>query len=483
MSHSLDPQDWNAFRALGHRMLDDMIASMSSIADGPVWTPTTPEAVAALSRPMPVPGEPLEAVYADFLRHVLPFPTGNGHPRFFGWVMGNGTPDGMLADMLASAMNPHVGGYDQSAALVERQTLSWLRQIMGYPETAGGLLVSGGTMANLIGVMVARNQADARIRGEGVAATPGLKIYGSTQTHSWVEKSADILGLGRNAVRRLDSDADGKLNLDALRLAVRRDREAGCLPFCVVGNAGTVDGGVVDDLDALADYCAAEGLWFHIDGAFGAMLAFSGRHRGLLQGMERSDSLAFDLHKWGYLQYELGCVLVRDREKQRAAFETGASYLEPLGRGIQPDVLEFSAMGPQLSRGFRALRVWMGLRHHGVHKMGQLIDRNIAQAQRLVQLVDDHPQLERLGPAPLNVVCFRFRPAQTSDEAELKAINREILLRIQESGEAVPSSTVREGRFALRVAITNHRTQDEDIDRLVAAVLAQGHALVSTPGI
>ncbi len=479
MSPSLDPQNWDEFRSLGHRMLDDMVDAMSTIADGPVWTPPTAEAREALSRATPLQGEPLQTVYDDFVRHVLPYPTGNAHPRFFGWVMGNGTPDGMLAEMLAAAMNPHVGGYNQSAALVERQALSWLREIMGYPQDASGLMVSGGTMANLIGVMVARNQADSRIRESGLCAAPRLTIYGSDQTHSWVEKSADILGLGRGAVRRLASDEDGKLDLDALRLAVEQDRQNGCLPFCVVGNAGTVDGGVVDDLDALADYCAEQQLWFHVDGAFGALLAFSEQHRGRLEGMQRSDSLAFDLHKWGYLQYELGCVLVRDGKQQRATFATEASYLEPLGRGIQPDALEYSALGPQLSRGFRALRVWMGLRHHGVHKIGQIIDRNVAQAQRLADQVDHHPLLERLGPAPLNVVCFRFRPADTTIEADLKAINREILLRIQESGEAIPSSTVRNGRFALRVAITNHRTQDQDIDQLVAAVLRHGQALTT----
>jgi len=474
LKETLDPTDWEDFRALGRRMLDDLIEHMAGLREGPVWQPTSAQAKAALSRPVPWDPTPLASVYQDFLTHVLPFPTGNAHPRFFGWVMGNGTAEGMLADLLASGMNPHVGGYDQSATLVERQVLAWLREIMGYPADSGALLVSGGTMANLIGVMVARNSANPQIRDEGVLGGRRLRVYGSVETHSWIEKSADLLGLGRSAMRRVAVDERGRIDLRALASAVAADRAAGEQPLCVIGNAGTVDGGVIDDLWALADFCADQGLWFHVDGAFGAVLTFSRIHRERLRGLERSDSMAFDLHKWGYLQYELGCVLVRDQNKQRATFVTDASYLEPLGRGIQPDALEFSALGPQLSRGFRALRVWIALRHHGIDKIGRVIDGNVEQAQRLVERIVADPRLELLGPAPLNVVCFRYRPPACSDERRLKAINREILLQLQESGEAVPSSTQREGRFALRVAITNHRTRLSDIDRLADAVLKLG---------
>ncbi|MEM6456858.1 MAG: pyridoxal-dependent decarboxylase, partial [Acidobacteriota bacterium] len=381
------------------------------------------------------------------------------------------------AGLLAAGMNTHAGGYDQSATLVERQVLDWLKTLMGYPSEAGGLLVSGGTMANLIGVMVARNALDARVRGAGVAAVGPLGLYGSVDTHSWAEKSADILGLGRDSVRRVAADADGRVEIDALRAAIADDRARGVTPLCVMGNAGTVDGGAVDDLDALADLCQEENLWFHVDGAFGALLAATQRHRHHVRGMERADSLAFDLHKWGYIQYEVGCVLVRDADRQRAAFDTTAAYLAPAGRGIQPEALEFSAMGPQLSRGFRALKVWVSLRHHGIDKIGRVIENNVAQAQRLVARIDEDASLERLGPAPFNVVCFRYRPADVEDAARLDRWNQEILLRIQESGLAVPSSTVREGKFALRVAITNHRTTLADIDLLVDAVLEHGRSV------
>ncbi|MEM9305078.1 MAG: pyridoxal-dependent decarboxylase [Pseudomonadota bacterium] len=479
MTDTLDPSDWAAFRAVCHEAIDDMVDHMAGIGDGPAWQTVPQAARDALAAPLPTDPAPLAAVYGDFREHVLPYPLGNAHPRFWGWVMGNGTAEGMLADMLAAGMNPHVGGYDQAATLIERQVLGWLREVMGYPDDGGALLVSGGTMANLIGVLVARNAHDSTVRQDGVDPGQGrLTLYGSSDTHSWVEKSADIIGLGRSAFRRVACLEDGTLDLEALAQAVAADRAAGHRPLCVIGNAGTVDGGAVDDLDAIADFCEAEQLWFHVDGAFGALLALAPAYRDRLRGMERSDSLAFDLHKWGYVQYELGCVLVRDAQLQRQAFETNAAYLAPAGRGIQPDALEFSAMGPQLSRGFRALKVWMTLQTHGTSKLGRMIERNVAQAQRLVERIAAEPQLELLGPAPLNVVCFRYRP-QGVDAAPLDRINKEVLLRIQESGLAVPSSTIREGHFALRIAITNHRTVEADIDLLADAVLSHGAAIAT----
>lgn len=475
---TLDPADWSSFRDSAHAMLDDMIDHLAGLNDQPVWQAPSTAARQALTTPLPKSPTALDAVYQDFREHVLPFATGNAHARFFGWVMGNGTADGMMAEMLAAAMNAHLGGYDQGPTLVERQVLLWLTQIMAYPESAGGLLVSGGTMANLIGLMVARNQYDTTIGRAGVAGAGRLTVYASTETHSWVEKAADILGLGRDSVRRVACDSAGRLDVKSLRDAVAADRENGFHPFCVVGTAGTVDRGVVDDLEELADFCGDESLWFHVDGAFGALLALAPGYRHRLKGMERSDSLAFDLHKWGYLQYEVGCVLVRDAQLQRQAFETAAAYLAPAGRGIQPESLEFAAMGTQLSRGFRALKVWMGLRHHGTNKIGRLIEQNIRQAQYLLERIQQHPQLEQLGPAPLNIVCFRYRPTENLSDTELDALNLEILLNIQESGEAVLSSTVRDGCFALRVNITNHRTRMSDIDRLISTVESSGNGLL-----
>lgn len=480
---SLDPDDWSAFSRLAHSALDAALDHMRSAVQGAPWRPLTDAARSDIEGPVPrAPGD-LAEILARVERSVLPFPTGNAHPRFWGWVMGNGTPESVIAELLASAMNPHLGGYDQSASAIERQVIAWLVELMGYPATASGLLVSGGTMANLIGLAVARREkAGFDVRGPGLAGGPRLTAYGSVESHSWAEKCCDVLGLGRDAFRRVAADREGRVLPEAIRRAVREDRDRGERPICVVGNAGTVDTGAIDDLEALADLCHEEDLWLHVDGAFGALVALAPALKGRLRGMERSDSLAFDLHKWGYLPYEAGCVLVRDREAHRDTFRTSAGYLESPGRGLQPAALEFAELGVQLSRGFRALKVWISLQTHGVEKIGRVIEQNVDQARHLAQRVEAEPRLELLAPVTLNVVCFRYlgvaeEGAPSLEGDALDAINREILLEIQERGIAIPSSTRRGGRFALRVAITNHRTRKADLDALVDAVLELGEEI------
>ncbi|MEM9290314.1 MAG: pyridoxal-dependent decarboxylase [Acidobacteriota bacterium] len=474
---TLDPDDWQAFSIQAHRALDAALEHIKAAGREQPWRPLPDEARAEINRPLPRDPSPFDEVLDRTLSSILPYPTGNAHARFWGWVMGNGTPDAMVADMLASAMNPHLAGYDQSASAVELRVIDWMKEIMRFPSEASGVLVSGGTMANMIGLAVARREkAGFDVRGEGLAGGPLLRVYGSSDTHSWAEKCCDVLGLGRAAFRRVDSDREGRIDLAALRAAIRADRARGERPICVIGNAGTVDAGAIDDLEALADLCEEEDLWLHVDGAFGALLAFSPQLSGRLAGLERVDSLAFDLHKWGYLPYELGCVLVRDGDAHSATFRTRAKYLEPPGRGIQPDDLGLADLSIQLSRGFRALKVWMALETHGTLKIGRRVEANVAQAQHLASRVRQEQHLELLGPAPLNIVCFRYRPPGSSEE-ELRELNREILLRIQEDGVAIPSSTERGGRFALRVAITNHRTQLEDIDVFLDAVLELGQEL------
>ncbi|MEM1179606.1 MAG: pyridoxal-dependent decarboxylase [Acidobacteriota bacterium] len=476
---TLDPKDWRAFSDRAHRALDAAIEHMRSRSVERPWRPLPAEARAEIERPLPHGEGQLDEVFDRIERSVLPYPTGNAHPRFWGWVMGNGTPEAALADLMASAMNPHLAGYDQSGAAVERQVIAWLKEIMGFPESGSGVLVSGGTMANLIGVAVARKEkAGFDVREEGLTAGPPLRLYGSSEAHSWAEKCCDVLGLGRHSFRRVASDADGRVVPDALRGAIAQDRSRGLRPICVIGNAGTVDAGAVDDLDALADLCRDEDLWLHVDGAFGALLAFSEKLSHHLHGLERADSVAFDIHKWGYLPYELGCTLVRDGEAHRSTFRTKAKYLEPPGRGVQPDDLELAELGIQLSRGFRALKVWTAFEVHGVDKIGRQIEANVAQAQHLAERVRSDARLELLGPAPLNVVCFRYAEPGLDEEA-LRELNREILMRVQEDGIAIPSSTERRGRFALRVAITNHRTQLHDIDIFLDAVLKLGAELTA----
>jgi len=476
---SLDPKDWEGFRAIGHQMLDDMVDYIRTVRERPVWQSPPPNVRRALESGLPRIPSSIEDVYEVFKENILPYPTGNIHPRFWGWVMGNGTPVGLLADLLGSAMNCHVSGYDQAATLVERQVIGWLAEMLEFPADASGVLVSGGTVANLIGVATARNQlSGTNVRAAGVnpEETGQLTIYGSVATHGWAERSCDLMGLGSDGFRRVPVDGSDRIRIDELARILKEDRLRGCRPLCVVGNAGTVATGATDDLNSLADLAAAEGLWFHVDGAFGALAKLSPKYRHLVRGLERADSVAFDLHKWGYLQYETGAVLVRDAKVHEEAFSFAPSYLETFTGGIAVKPTEFASRGIQLSRGFRALRVWMNLSVYGVDKLGAAIQQNIDDSQYLATRIEATPDLQLLAPAAMNVVCFRVATAGLS-EAELDDLNARVLVRLQESGVAVPSNARIGGRFAIRVAHTNHRTIRSDFDLLIASVLEAASAL------
>jgi glutamate/tyrosine decarboxylase-like PLP-dependent enzyme len=476
---TLDPDDWDALRALSHQMVDDMMDYLMTVRHRPVWQSVPKPVRERLHEPVPQEPSPVEAVYEQFKENIAPYPTGNIHPRFWGWVMGNGTPVAMLAEMLASGMNPHLAGYDQSAALVEQQVIAWMADLMGFPDSTSGLFVSGGTMANLLAVAVARNaRAGFNVREEGLLRHPQLVIYASTETHVWVQKAAELLGLGRMGLRRIPVNADYEMDLSALRAAIRADRMEGQLPICVVATAGTVNTGATDDLLRIGDICQEEKLWFHVDAAFGGFAALSAKYSHVVRGIELADSLALDLHKWLYMPFEAGCVLVADAAAQRDAFTVNPSYLQAGGRGIAPEPFVFAGLGIDLSRSFKALKAWMSLKTYGAEKFGRLITQNIEQARYLEQRIKTDPCLELLAPVPLNIVCFRYR-AEGLDDEKLNALNLEIMLRIQESGVAVPSSTVLAGRFALRVAITNHRSRLEDFDLLLAEVKRHGAAITS----
>jgi len=468
---TLDPADWDAMRALGHRMVDEMMDYLSTVRDRPAWQPVPTSARDALRRPLPRHPEGAEQAYEDFVEHVLPYPLGNIHPRFWGWVIGTGTPLGALADMLAAVMNPNVGGGDHAAPYVEAQVLDWCKEMLGYPATASGLLVSGGSMANLAGLAVGRQaRASGDVRRLGVGAAGGrLTLYGSAEMHSSIQKAVELMGLGSEALRLVPVDAAFEIDVAALEAMIARDRAGGCRPFCVIGNAGTVNTGAIDDLDALATIAAREKLWFHVDGAFGALAALDPELRGQLAGMERADSLAFDLHKWMYIPYEAGCTLVRDPDIHRETFSLTPGYLSHAPRGAAGGELWFNEYGVQLSRGFRALKVWMSIKEHGIERYAALIRQNVEQARYLAELVRGAADLELLAPVPLNIVCLRY-VGGTRDEAEREALNRELLMRLHEEGIAVPSTGVINGRYGFRVANTNHRTRREDFDLLVREV-------------
>jgi aromatic-L-amino-acid/L-tryptophan decarboxylase len=477
---SLDPDDWNAMRALGHRMVDEMMEYLEHVRDRPAWQPIPDSVKRALQAAPPLEPSPAEQVYEEFRRDVMPYPLGNIHPRFWGWVIGTGTPFGALAELLAASMNPNVGGGESSAMRLEIQVIDWFKQLLGFPAEGSGLLVSGGSVANMVGLAVARNaRAEIDIAEQGLTAAPrAMTLYASTETHNSVKKALALIGLGRRSLREIPVDAEFRIDVASLERTIASDRAAGRHPFCVVANAGTVNTGAIDPIEPLADVCRREKLWLHVDGAFGALAALSDDLRPLVRGMERADSLAFDLHKWMYVPYEAGCVLVRDEEHHRAAFTSPADYLMHADRGLASNKLWFSDYGMQLSRGFRSLKIWMSLKEHGVRKYARLIEQNVRQARELSQTIDHTPDLERVAPTSLNIVCFRFAPAG-ADPAALDAINQEILYQIQESGIAVPSSTRVQGRLALRVAIVNHRSRREDFEILIREVLERGRTIAT----
>jgi glutamate/tyrosine decarboxylase-like PLP-dependent enzyme len=386
----------------------------------------------------------------------------------------------MLADMLASGLNPHLAGFDQAPKLVEQQVLQWMTELMGMPAGTSGVLSSGGSMANITALVVARNaKAGFDVRETGLQGnTQRMLFYGSTETHGWAQKAAELLGLGNRSFRRIDIGPDYRIDLDHLRQTVDEDRRGGHKPFCVIANAGTVNTGAIDDLKRLALFCRENGLWFHVDGAFGALVKLVPSLASLVEGMELADSLAFDLHKWMYLPFEVACVLVRDQEAHRDTFTLKPSYLAEASRGVIGGGLPFAERGLELTRSFRALKVWMSIKTHGINAFSRLIEQNVNQARYCAARIDANPDLELLAPVSLNIVCFRFAPVGR-DPAAFDKLNQEILLRIQESGLAVPSSTRIGGAFALRVAITNHRSKKEDFDLLIEAVVETGRAVLT----
>jgi glutamate/tyrosine decarboxylase-like PLP-dependent enzyme/GNAT superfamily N-acetyltransferase len=468
---TLDPTDWEEFRALAHRMVDDSVDYLASVRERPVWQ-RPPDAVrAALSSRAPWSGRGAQAAYEEFLELVRPYSTGNTSPRFWGWVQGTGAPVGVLADFLASVMNPNAADFNHSPALVELQVIDWFREIMGFPPGTSGLLVSGGSAANLTALTVARNAMNPGVREQGVAAGDArLTLYASREVHSSVRKAAELLGLGEQGLRLVPTRPDYTIDLDQLARMLAEDRAQGLKPFCVVGTAGTVNTGAIDPLNELADLCARERLWFHVDGAFGALAMISPALRPDVAGLQRADSVIFDFHKWLYSPYEAACVLVRSGEAHRSSFSVIPSYLASLDGGIATAPIRYSEYGVQLSRGFRALKVWMALKADGFGKYARLIEQNVEQARYLTRLVEAHPQLELMAPTRLNIVNFRYRRAGL-DAAALDALNQRILVQLQESGFAVPSSTVLQGRFTIRCAIVNHRSTRADFEALVAEVV------------
>ncbi len=470
---TLDPSDWEELRALGHRMLDDMVDYIRDIRERPVWRPMPDDVRTAFQSRLPKQPTELRSVYAEFERKVVPYALGNVHPGFMGWVHGGGTPVGMLAELLAAGLNSNAGGRSHAAIAIENEVVGWMRDLFGFPETAGGLFVTGTSHANLLAILAARTKTlgrDSRVAGIDEAGTK-LRAYTSRGAHGCIPRAMDVSGLGSGALRMVATDAERRLDLAALTRAVAEDRAQGLTPFLVVASAGTVDTGAIDDLSEIASFCKRENLWFHVDGAFGALAIMSGELAPRLAGIEHADSIAFDFHKWGQVPYDAGFVLMREQAAQLEAFAAPAAYLRRETRGLAAGEVWPADLGTDLSRGFRALKTWFTLKTYGTRRLGEMIAHCCAVARHLEARVRAEPELELLAPASLNIVCFRYR-APDSDQ-----FNAALAIAIQESGVAAPSTTILDGKLAIRACIVNHRTQTRDVDALVDVALKLGSAL------
>jgi aromatic-L-amino-acid decarboxylase len=480
MTGRLDPEDWEAFRQLAHRMADDLTEHLKTIAAKPPAVPLEPTDVSAFQEPLPWTGVGWEGAYDQFRRHILANHTLNLHPRFWGWVVGTGHAGALLSEMAVGALNAAASEGDVASVWVEQQVLDWLKHLLQYPRSASGLLVSGASMGNLLGLAVARNsRAPGDVRRGGIPALAApLVVYASEERHSSVDKAVELLGLGRDNLRLIAVDALYRIDPSALRRAIAEDRRAGRCPLAIVGSAGTVNTAAFDDLTALADVAAAEGLWLHVDGAFGALLAASAVYRDRVAGLDRADSVAFDLHKWLHMPYGVGCLLVRDAAAHRRAFALHPDYLDETALGPFAGPVRFDDYGIELSRPFRALHVWLSFRALGVEPFVAAIEGNMRQAAHLAERVDQEPRLERLAPVSGNIVCFRY-VGNLTREQDREAVNQRLVLALALAGVGVVSDTRLGPTRALRVSLTNHRTTTADLDALVQETVRWGDRLAS----
>lgn len=468
----LSPEE---FRIAGHHLVDRLAEFLGSIRDRPLTPGESPAQVRSLldaiefERDQGQTLDLLDEAASLLIDHSLL----NGHPRFFGYITSSAAPIGALADLLAAAVNPNAGAWQLApmATEIERQCIRWIADLVGYPPDCGGIMVSGGNMANFVGMLAARRAgADWAVREEGLPGHPRMTMYATRETHTWMQKGADLFGFGIDAIRWIEVDAGRRMDPRDLRARVQEDRARGDRPFLVVATAGSVGLGVVDPLDAIADVCRDEGLWFHVDGAYGAIGAILPDADPALEGMARADSLALDPHKWLYAPLEVGCALVRDPSHMVDAFSFHPEYYRFETGGDEPGT-NYHEFGMQNSRGFRALKVWLGLRQAGRDGLRQMVADDVALAEILAREVQATPRLE-LHARNLSITTFRYLP--TTVGADVDAVNEEILSRLQAGGEAFVSNAVVDGRFLLRACVVNFRSTAEDMREVARVVVRIG---------
>lgn len=483
--------DAEAFRSAGHALVDAIAAFLPSLQDRPITPFESPQAVQALidaAAPLPEHGTDPNALLESTAALLFDHSLFNGHPRFLGYITSSPAPIGMLGDLLAAAVNGNVGSWRLApiATEIEAQTVRWIADLIGYPAGSGGVLVSGGNMANMVGLLAARAAAanwDVRALGLTDPGASRFRIYASAETHTWLQKAADLSGVGTDAIRWIPTNDDLRMDLTALRQAMAADRAAGERAMMVVGTAGSVSTGVVDPLRELAEICRESGTWFHIDGAYGALAAAADGVPDDLHALGLADSVAVDPHKWLYAPLEAGCVLVRNTDTLRNAFAYHPPYYH-----FGQEATNFVDFGPQNSRGFRALKVWLALRQAGRNGYRQMIGDDIALSERLHALVQAHPELEAATQS-LSITTFRYVPAAhrsavgtEAGEAYLNRLNAALLDRIQGSGELFVSNAVVRGRYLLRACIVNINTTEADIDAVPEIVVRIGREVAKELG-
>ena len=474
--------EWPAdeIRRVGYRVVDMIAEHLATLPEKPVFRPVPAELAAAwLGSEPPESGADADDVLDAFARGIEPFPFGNGHPRFYGWVNSPPVVLSVFAEALAAAMNPSCAGGNHAAVYVERAVVNWFKQIVGFPSESMGLLVSGGSMAALTALAVARQvKCGFDVRARGVQDAPAkMTFYRTGEGHGCHQKAIELLGIGHENFRVVEHDCALRMRASALQSAISADREQGNVPVAVIASAGAVNTGAIDPLEEIAEVCAAHNVWLHVDGAYGAPAVLSQSYGAQLASLSRADSLALDPHKWLYVPVEAGLVLVRDAEAMRSTFSLVPPYLRTDGKLEGVGGLPwFSEFGFQQTRGFRALKVWMALRYHGLAGYRASIERDILFAQKLAGQLRESGDFEVFEPQSLSIVCFRFAPHALRQEAEIDQMNKAVLEEIQLGGQVFLSSTMIEGRFWLRACIVNHRAQLEDLETLVDVVTRGGRA-------
>jgi aromatic-L-amino-acid decarboxylase len=470
MPTDLSPEE---FRRLGYRAIDLLAEHLAALPDGPCRTPV-PDAArrALLEQPVPRHGMDADLLLDEVASTIVPYPMGNSSPRFFAWVNSPATPLAVIGELLAAGLNPSVAGGDHAATYVEHAALGWMRTLVRFPEQSGGILTSGGSVANLLGLAVMRHvKTGGRVREHGIGGAPSnLVVYTSSEGHSCLQKAIEILGIGHAHLRRIPVDADWRMNVGELERQVAADRAADLTPACVAASAGTVNTGAIDPLGPIGALCQREHLWFHVDAAYGGPAALVPEVAALYDGIDGADSVAIDPHKWMYVPVECGCALVRDPRAMRDTFSLVPPYLRD-----DTALPWFSEFGIQQSRGFRALKLWMALRHAGLDGYQRAIAHDIAMARALQERLRLAADFELVSAGPLSITCFRYSPDRVRGrDEEVDRLNRRVLDTVQREGRVYLTGTELRQRLALRACIVNFRTQESDLDALIDAVRRAG---------